>query len=43
MGLLDDTWVIPPDIKNGIITAPERPGHGMAFKPEVLKDFRLTA
>ena len=42
MGLLDDLWIIPPDVKNGMITAPERPGHGMAFKPEVLKDFRLA-
>jgi L-alanine-DL-glutamate epimerase-like enolase superfamily enzyme len=41
MGLLDDLWVIPPDVKNGMITAPERPGHGLAFKPEVLRDFRL--
>ena len=43
MGLLDDLWVIPPDVKNGMITAPERPGHGMAFKPEVVKEFRLAA
>jgi L-alanine-DL-glutamate epimerase-like enolase superfamily enzyme len=27
-------------VVNGMITAPERPGHGLAFKPEVLKDFR---
>jgi hypothetical protein len=24
-----------------MITAPERPGHGLAFRPEVLKDFRV--
>jgi hypothetical protein len=23
----------------GMQRAPERPGHGLAFKPEVLKDF----
>jgi hypothetical protein len=28
-------------VKNGTITAPERAGHGLAFKPEVLKDFRV--
>ena len=43
MGLLDDLWVIPPDVKNGMITVPERPGHGMAFKPEVMKDFVLKS
>jgi L-alanine-DL-glutamate epimerase-like enolase superfamily enzyme len=26
---------------NGMIRAPERPGHGLAFRPEVLRDFRL--
>ncbi|HKO06787.1 MAG TPA: enolase C-terminal domain-like protein, partial [Alphaproteobacteria bacterium] len=41
MGLLDDLWVEPVPIVNGIITAPERPGHGLAFKPEVLRDFRI--
>jgi len=28
-------------VVNGMITAPERPGHGLAFRPEVLKDFRV--
>jgi L-alanine-DL-glutamate epimerase-like enolase superfamily enzyme len=41
MGLLDDLWVSHPVIANGMITAPETPGHGLAFKPEVLADFRL--
>lgn len=41
MGLLDDVWVSRPKIADGLITAPETPGHGLAFKPEVLKDFRL--
>ena len=41
MGLLDDLWVDPVPIVNGMITAPERPGHGLAFKPEVLRDFRV--
>jgi len=41
MGLLDDLWVDPPQIENGMITAPERPGHGLAFKPDALKEFRI--
>jgi L-alanine-DL-glutamate epimerase-like enolase superfamily enzyme len=41
MGLLDDVWISRPKIANGIITAPEEPGHGLAFKPEVLRDFVL--
>jgi L-alanine-DL-glutamate epimerase-like enolase superfamily enzyme len=38
MGLLDDLWVSHPPIVGGMIRAPETPGHGLAFKPEVLKD-----
>jgi L-alanine-DL-glutamate epimerase-like enolase superfamily enzyme len=38
MGLADDLWVDPVPVKNGVITAPERPGHGLAFKPEILRD-----
>ncbi len=41
MGLLDDVLVQPPEIVNGMIRAPEHPGHGLAFKPEVMKDFVL--
>src|SRR5260370_356703 len=37
MGLIDDLWVDPPEIANGMITAPERPGHGLRFKEELLK------
>jgi L-alanine-DL-glutamate epimerase-like enolase superfamily enzyme len=40
-GLLDDLWVEPVPVVEGMITAPERPGHGLSFKPEVLRDFRL--
>ena len=39
MGLLDDLWVDPLDIKDGFITAPKRPGHGLRFKDQVRKDF----
>ena len=38
MGLLDDLWVDPPAIANGMITAPEKPGHGLAFKPGMIED-----
>lgn len=41
MGLLDDLWVDPPVVEGGCITAPERPGHGLAFRPEVLREGRL--
>jgi L-alanine-DL-glutamate epimerase-like enolase superfamily enzyme len=33
--------VHPPEIADGMITAPERPGHGLKFKDEVRKDFVL--
>jgi L-alanine-DL-glutamate epimerase-like enolase superfamily enzyme len=38
MGLLDDLWVHPLQIENGMMTAPERPGHGLVFRPEVLTE-----
>lgn len=41
MGLLDDVFVSLPRIAGGMITAPETPGHGLAFRPEVLADFVL--
>ncbi|NLS67843.1 hypothetical protein E3H11_02600 [Bradyrhizobium brasilense] len=37
MALIDDLWVDPPEIANGMITAPERPGHGLRFREDVLK------
>jgi L-alanine-DL-glutamate epimerase-like enolase superfamily enzyme len=39
MGLSDDLWIEPVPVVNGMITAPERPGHGLAFRPEILRDF----
>jgi hypothetical protein len=30
-------------IVKGSITAPERPGHGLAFRPEILSDFIVKA
>jgi hypothetical protein len=38
MGLADDIWVEPVPVVKGIITAPERPGHGLAFRPEILRN-----
>ena len=31
--------VDPVPVVNGMITAPERPGHGLRFKDEVRKEF----
>jgi L-alanine-DL-glutamate epimerase-like enolase superfamily enzyme len=41
MGLLADIWVSWPKPVDGIITAPDTPGHGLKIKPEVMSDFRL--
>ncbi len=41
MGFMDDLFIDTPMIADGAITAPERPGHGLAFKPDVLRDFRM--
>ena len=42
MGLSEDLWVEPVKVTNGTITAPERAGHGLAFKPEIMKDCRVN-
>ena len=39
---LDDLWIEPVAIKDGMALAPERPGHGLAFKEEVLRDHAVT-
>jgi D-arabinonate dehydratase len=38
---MDDAWVDPVLPVSGVYTAPERPGHGLAFKEEFLKEFTL--
>ena len=38
MGWHDHLWVEPILPKNGTITPTNRPGHGMAFRPELFKD-----
>jgi L-alanine-DL-glutamate epimerase-like enolase superfamily enzyme len=42
MGFLDDLFVQMPEIRDGAITAPEHPGHGLAFKEDVLREFRIA-
>jgi len=38
----DDLWIEPVlPSKAGTMTPPERPGHGLAFRPEILKDHRI--
>jgi L-alanine-DL-glutamate epimerase-like enolase superfamily enzyme len=41
MGWMDDLWVEPLIPAGGKVMAPQRPGHGMAFKPEVLREFAV--
>ena len=40
MGLLDDIWVEWAAPIGGVITAPEKPGHGLKIRPEVMRDVR---
>ena len=37
----DDIWVEPAIPKDGVVRPPETPGHGVRFKPELLKDCRV--
>ena len=38
----DDLWIEPVlPSKAGTMTPPERPGHGLAFRPEILKDCKV--
>ena len=38
MGLAEDLWIDPVPVVNGSIAAPERPGHGLAIRLEILRD-----
>jgi len=38
---MDDAWIDPVLPVGGVFSAPERPGHGLAFKEEFLKEFTL--
>jgi L-alanine-DL-glutamate epimerase-like enolase superfamily enzyme len=42
MGFMDDLWVERVDPVNGMVRPPERPGHGMRIKPEIIKDHAVT-
>jgi hypothetical protein len=42
MCLSANLWVAPVPVVNGTITAPERPGHGLTFKPEILRDCAVS-
>jgi len=42
MGWHDHLWTQPLVTENGHITPPDRPGHGMTFKPELFQDFAVT-
>jgi L-alanine-DL-glutamate epimerase-like enolase superfamily enzyme len=37
----DDLWVTPAIPVDGMLRPPERPGHGVRFKPEILKDCKV--
>jgi L-alanine-DL-glutamate epimerase-like enolase superfamily enzyme len=39
MGWYDHLWVEPMLFENGMATPPDRPGHGMDFKPELFPDY----
>jgi L-alanine-DL-glutamate epimerase-like enolase superfamily enzyme len=41
MEFLDDLWVDWPAPVDGVMTAPETPGHGLKIKPEIMKDCAL--
>ncbi len=43
MGWSDDVWVEPILPVAGKVKVPQRPGHGLAFKPEVRKDYAVKA
>jgi L-alanine-DL-glutamate epimerase-like enolase superfamily enzyme len=39
MALSNDLFVDPVPVIDGMITAPERPGHGLVFRPEILREY----
>ncbi|MBT7664793.1 MAG: mandelate racemase/muconate lactonizing enzyme family protein [Rhodospirillaceae bacterium] len=39
---LDDVWVEPVLPVGNMLSPPNRPGHGLVFRKEVLKDFAIT-
>ncbi len=41
VNFLDDLWVEPVLPKGNLLTPPDRPGHGLVFKEEVLKNYAV--
>ncbi|MEM7406214.1 MAG: mandelate racemase/muconate lactonizing enzyme family protein [Pseudomonadota bacterium] len=39
MGWYDHLWVEPVAVVDGFMTPPDRPGHGMQFRPELFSEF----
>jgi D-arabinonate dehydratase len=39
MGWYEHLWIEPNTPVNGMLTPPNRPGHGMDFRPELFRDF----
>lgn len=37
----DDIWIAPVIPTNGVVTPSEAPGHGLALRPEILRDARV--
>jgi L-alanine-DL-glutamate epimerase-like enolase superfamily enzyme len=42
MGWMDDCWVEPVLPVGNVYTAPERPGHGLTFDPDFVRDHRVA-
>lgn len=43
INFLDDLWVEPVLPVGNLLTPPNRPGHGLTFKTEILKDFKISS
>ena len=41
LDFLDDLWAKPVLPVGNTLTPPDQPGHGLIFKPEVLRDFAI--
>jgi len=41
MEFMDDIWVEWAKPVNGMMTAPETPGHGLKIKPEIMTDYKV--
>ena len=38
---MDDAWVEPVLPQGGVVTPPERPGHGLVFRPDFLAEYTV--